>query len=1041
MKLKHFVFVALATLWSAGSVQAQTVWNGSTDTQWYDDNPDNSNFSISTAEELAGLAELVNNGNSFAGKTINLTANILLNDTSNWQNWGTVNAGLNQWMPIGNQASYGERPFSGNFNGQGHTVSGLFIRMLYNYSTSSPAYAGLFGLVIGNVIFSNVGITASYTYGNQASYGANHAWGSLAGYLRQGSTGYITVSNCYNAGTVVGFSDWRYDAGTGGLFGNIGSVIMSNCHNTGLVSGTANVGGIAGSVDFYYGDITDCTNSGEISGGERTGGLFGNAHGPSDYEGNFSVKNCYNNGAVHGKNTIGGLIGSNSASVVDCYNTGTVTGTAAGSEQSYYIGGLFGSCSRTVVNCYNSGAVTCEDHTVGGLSGTQGSFINCYNTATVTAFDNVGGLVGENVTNLIASYNSGSVNGRKYVGGLVGYQQSEGKINNSYNLGAVTGNNDNIGGLVGYNRAYNHGLLIYNCYNRGNVAGADSQNGLLAGSNYVGGIIGYSSIDGTLTVHNSYNTGDVSGSDWIGGLSGYTESATIRNCYNAGSVTGYNKLGGLIGEKAGGSVTYSYWRNDGAGSLTVATGGGSTSTGCSGKTAAELKDDALVDLLNTRTRAMNNADVEKPYSYWTTDVDNANKGYVVFGAASVNFDKNSEDASEITPGYAVTSAGGTVELPANPSREGYVFAGWNTKADATGNAFTAETPVAGHITVYAFWKKIITVSYPYKISKTYDGNTDVKNGYSDYYSVENHEYNYYDVSAKTVSAVYSDKNVGENKIITVICTLEGNDAWRYVIYPATWNNGIITPLQLTHDIAMETSKTYDKTDAVIDGYTGGLTNSVADDDVQLVAEFKYDGADAGWHTIFATQWELSGADAGNYTLLEYQPISAYINQSPQSISFDPAISLKMEDGNYVLSATSTSELPVMFRLRPQDAEFAEINGDILTPLAEGEIEVTAYVESDNNYENAQEIPVRITITSNVNIHNTQKTEAKVYINNDELWITGYELHEYETVSIYDVFGRQIVSLKLAANPVNVSYLIKGVYFIKTGNTFNKVIKR
>ena len=73
-----FAFVTLTCL------QAQTIWDGTAGTSWY--NETSTEFEISTAEQLAGLAELVNNGNDFSGKTILLTADIVLNDTSDWEN-------------------------------------------------------------------------------------------------------------------------------------------------------------------------------------------------------------------------------------------------------------------------------------------------------------------------------------------------------------------------------------------------------------------------------------------------------------------------------------------------------------------------------------------------------------------------------------------------------------------------------------------------------------------------------------------------------------------------------------------------------------------------------------------------------------------------------------------------------------------------------------------------------------------------------------------------------------------------------------------
>lgn len=115
-------------------------WDGSVDTSWYTGNKDS--YDISTASQLAGLAELVNNGNIFRNITINLTKDIKLNDTTDWESW-TDYAPANRWTPIGGGggavSSY--KAFSGVFNGNGHTVSGMYV--------SSYDSAGLFGATVG----------------------------------------------------------------------------------------------------------------------------------------------------------------------------------------------------------------------------------------------------------------------------------------------------------------------------------------------------------------------------------------------------------------------------------------------------------------------------------------------------------------------------------------------------------------------------------------------------------------------------------------------------------------------------------------------------------------------------------------------------------------------------------------------------------------------------------------------------------------------------------------------------------------------------
>ena len=109
-----------------------SVWNGKTDVAWHSESE--TEFTITTAEQLAGLAELVNGGNNFKGKTVKLGANIMLNDTANWQSWAS-SPPANEWMPIGKvdkgniiNGSY-ERDtinsFNGIFDGNGFTVSGV----------------------------------------------------------------------------------------------------------------------------------------------------------------------------------------------------------------------------------------------------------------------------------------------------------------------------------------------------------------------------------------------------------------------------------------------------------------------------------------------------------------------------------------------------------------------------------------------------------------------------------------------------------------------------------------------------------------------------------------------------------------------------------------------------------------------------------------------------------------------------------------------------------------------------------------------------
>ena len=106
-------------------------WDGKAmDASWYDEAE--VYFEISTASELAGLTSLVNNGTTFAGKTIELGANLDLNN--------------HEWTPIGSAAA--DHGFMGNFDGNGYTIKNLKITSI-TPDADGYVYAGLFGVTEG----------------------------------------------------------------------------------------------------------------------------------------------------------------------------------------------------------------------------------------------------------------------------------------------------------------------------------------------------------------------------------------------------------------------------------------------------------------------------------------------------------------------------------------------------------------------------------------------------------------------------------------------------------------------------------------------------------------------------------------------------------------------------------------------------------------------------------------------------------------------------------------------------------------------------
>ena len=185
--------IALLNAENAADVWAGADAEGGIDTSWYNDN--DKDFKISTAAQLAGLAQLVNKGNSFSKKTIQLTKDIRLNE----QDVPTASETPNSWTPIGKNP----KKFEGTFNGDGHTIRGLYIK-------DSAVIKGLFGKA-SNATIKNLIVTGSVTVPNKANIGGI-----------VGNAPNSTIQNCGFYGTVTGGK-----SNTGGVIG--GGTAALNC--------------------------------------------------------------------------------------------------------------------------------------------------------------------------------------------------------------------------------------------------------------------------------------------------------------------------------------------------------------------------------------------------------------------------------------------------------------------------------------------------------------------------------------------------------------------------------------------------------------------------------------------------------------------------------------------------------------------------------------------------------------------------------------------------------------------------------------------
>jgi len=307
-------------------------------------------YEISNAGQLYWFAGLVNGTLSGVPQNTSanavLTADIVVNKNV-LKSDGTVNEGtFKEWTPIGNTCNGSYSPYTGIFEGQNHTISGLYFKQ------ENTSEVGFFGYNGGKI--SNVGILNSYFCGFSRV-------GGVCGYNSS------TITNCYNKGVVDGTAD---AAGSfGGVCGcNLG--ILTNCYNTGIVKGQSFVGGVSGDNNKT---ITNCYNTGIVSGQSYVGGIDGDNSG--------TITNCNNEGKVSGtEDSVGGVSGDNNKTITNCYNTGIVSGQS-------YVGGVNGyNKNGTIINCYTTGEVNGTGSHVGGVIGmnlSNGTITNCYYDSTV----------------------------------------------------------------------------------------------------------------------------------------------------------------------------------------------------------------------------------------------------------------------------------------------------------------------------------------------------------------------------------------------------------------------------------------------------------------------------------------------------------------------------------------------------------------------------------------------------------------------------------------------------------------------------------
>ena len=441
-------------------------------------------FQISEAGHLVLLHELlkkeaeeINFDDTYVKGHFILTADIALNDTSDFSGWSTTAPEFG-WIPIGSGIT---TAFAGVLDGNGHRISGMYI-------DSADGPCGLFADLQGTV--KNLTLTQSYI---RAS-GSTAAVGTFAG-----NTFEATIENCH-ADTVMEVS--AVDS-VGGIAGKASTV--TDCTFSGTVTqldeGYVHMGGIAGS----GGTISGCSFSGTLNGKGYTGGIAG-------YGSNAA--RCVNRGTVSG-DTAGGIVGRIYAAGTDleieepqrtvenCINEGQVNGAALAGGIVGWMGNDESDISMAVLNCENKGQVSGSESAagiIGKLSVERSGLMeisNCINHSDISGAGKTGGIISE-------------------LTGIVQHQEGKVLISGCKNLGSITSQDQNSGGILAYLLVMGNetdlDLTVQDCTNEGAIRSTRHAGGILAFSN-----VGFNADVSSLSLNNT--------------------AVSLTDCVNSGSVT------------------------------------------------------------------------------------------------------------------------------------------------------------------------------------------------------------------------------------------------------------------------------------------------------------------------------------------------------------------------------------------------------------------------------------------------------------------------------------------------------------------------
>ena len=299
-------------------------------TDKYDINGDDSKdevYEISNAGQLYWFAGLVNgtlsgvtqNASANAVLTANITVNENLLDSLQYDAEGNVSNGSDfiTWTPIADCMEDHTTQYSGTFDGNNKTVSGLY------FNNGNSIRIGLFGSSEADGNIKNVGVVDSYFKGKD-----------FVGGVCGRNDG--TITNCYNAGNLTAIDP---SAAIGGICGYNGGTI-ANCYNTGTVTATGSIASVGGVCGCSIAPISNCYNIGTVtatSSGADISGICGYYFGP--------VTNCYYLADTEDEN--GGKTAAQFASGEIAYLLSQGCSTGEGDNTVTYDGSIWGQAIGT----------------------------------------------------------------------------------------------------------------------------------------------------------------------------------------------------------------------------------------------------------------------------------------------------------------------------------------------------------------------------------------------------------------------------------------------------------------------------------------------------------------------------------------------------------------------------------------------------------------------------------------------------------------------------------------------------------------------